>query len=161
MPFSGSVSPNGATFPYWLLSNAHPSFGAILRKKGTVEVPLCVRIFVHGKWHWIWDRPGCPRISQCDTQMSLQKKPFELHPREPAILLGKTQGTHQEPTRSPPFYLEKHKEPTRNPPVYLEKHKEPTRSPPFYLEKHKEPNLSPTGKYNQRKFGRYFRVTKS
>ena len=28
----------------------------------TVEVPLCVRIFVHGKWHWIWDRPGCPRI---------------------------------------------------------------------------------------------------
>ena len=34
MPFSGSVSPNGATFPYWLLSNAHPSFGAILRKKG-------------------------------------------------------------------------------------------------------------------------------
>ena len=51
MPFSGSVSPNGAIFPYWLLSNAHPSFGAILRKKGTVEVPLCVRIFVHGKWH--------------------------------------------------------------------------------------------------------------
>ena len=36
MPFSGSVSPNGAIFPYWLLSNAYPSFGAILRKKGTV-----------------------------------------------------------------------------------------------------------------------------
>ena len=27
-----------------------------------VEVPLCVRSFVYGKWHWIWARPGCLRI---------------------------------------------------------------------------------------------------
>ena len=33
MPFWGSVSPNGAIFPYWLFSNAQPVFRSDSRKK--------------------------------------------------------------------------------------------------------------------------------
>ena len=96
----------------------------------TVEVSLCVRIFVHGKFEPV---RSFKNIAMWHPNVPT-KKQFELHQR--ALLRI-------------PFYLKKHK----RPPIYLDKHKEPTllygktqkptRRPPFYFEKKKSLTFHP------------------
>ena len=122
MPFSGSVSPNGAIFPYWLFSNTHPSFGAILGKRycwgPALRQSFCT-------WQMALDLgPSRPskNIAMWHPNVPL-KNQFELPQR--ALFWGSHFTLKN--ARSLPIYLGKHKEPA----ILLRKNtRKNTRSPP-------------------------------
>ena len=146
MPFSGSVSPIGAIFPWRLFSNTRPSFGAILGKRYcwgpalrqsfcTWQMALDLGPSGSSKNIAMW-HPNVPiKKIELQSARALLRIPFYLEKyKEPTNLLGKTQGTRH-------FTWEKtqgaHPKPhhfswknTRNPPGAHHFTWKNTRSPP-------------------------------
>ena len=174
IPFSGSVSPNGAIFPYLLFSNAHPSFGAILGKRYcwgpalrqnfcTWQMALDLSPSGSSKNIAMW-HPNVPtknhlncisaRSSEDPILLGKMGLPIYLGKhKEPAILLGRSPpGAHHftwKNTRSPPGAHHFTWKNTRNPPGAHHFTWKNTRSPPgahhFTWKKTRSPTFHPLG----------------